>query len=100
MISATAATPPYPSVAEALPPKFSVDDMNLTADEVSTYPRWYTDLLLRKRAQTLTLRDVLAYVSNFGLKQDQKSNVCFFFYYLTFAPYIFFSNSEILLISI
>lgn len=64
---------------DPVPAKFSVDDMNLTSEEVGTYPRWYTDLLLRKRSQTISSIDVLAYISNFGVSGDDKSKVSRFF---------------------
>lgn len=61
------------------PTSLSVDNLNLTADEVSTYPRWYTDLLLRKRSQSITMGDIVAYVANFGLSQQNKSIICSLF---------------------
>lgn len=58
-----------------IPPNLSVDSMNLSVDEVCTYPRWYTDLLLRKKAQSITLSDALNYVANFGLSAQEKDMV-------------------------
>jgi hypothetical protein len=53
----------------------SIDDLNLSIDEMKAYPRWYTDLLLRKGKQSVVIGDTLSFMDNFGLKESDKSKI-------------------------
>lgn len=56
-------------------PAFTIESLNLSDDELRTYPRWYTDLLLRKQTSSLSLQDVFGYMGNFGIKEAERAKV-------------------------
>ncbi|CAN6668526.1 hypothetical protein TRVA0_040S01112 [Trichomonascus vanleenenianus] len=53
----------------------SVTDLQLSDQELREYARWYTDLLLRKKQEYLSPDDVLQFLDNFGVSEDQKSQL-------------------------
>ena len=55
----------------------TIESLNLSDDELRTYPRWYTDLLLRKQARSLSPQDVFSYMENFGIRQKEKTLVSY-----------------------
>lgn len=55
------------------PYSLSIESLNLSDDELKTYPRWYTDLIIRKQTNVLTINDVLSYMENFGIKQPERA---------------------------
>lgn len=54
---------------------FTIESLNLSDDELRTYPRWYTDLLIRKQTPSLSLQDVLGYMKNFGINDQERAKV-------------------------
>lgn len=55
---------------------FTIESLNLSDEELKAYPRWYTDLLLRKQTSAISIQDVFAYMENFGIKEQEKALVC------------------------
>ncbi|ANB14036.1 Scd5p [Sugiyamaella lignohabitans] len=53
----------------------SVEDLNLSVEEQKSYPRWYTDLLVRKGKQSVAIGDTLSFVDNFGLTEADKHKI-------------------------
>lgn len=51
------------------------EQLSLTEDEIRAYSRWYTDLLLRKGKESVVVGDVLTFVENFGVKDEDKQKV-------------------------
>lgn len=51
------------------------EQLSLTEDEIRAYSRWYTDLLLRKGKESIVVGDVLTFVDNFGVKDEDKQKV-------------------------
>lgn len=60
---------------ESLPANLTVEALALSPAETKTYLRWYTDLLLRKRGETIAVNDAMAFVDNFGLSELDKSRI-------------------------
>lgn len=60
---------------ESLPPNLTVEALALSPAETKTYLRWYTDLLLRKRGETIAVNDAMAFVDNFGLSELDKNRI-------------------------
>lgn len=54
--------------------------LNLSEEELRTYPRWYTDLLLRKGKQnSVEIDDLTSFLENFGLKDEDKQRLVYLF---------------------
>lgn len=60
---------------EGVPEGIPADSLDLSPDESRSFPRWYTDLLLRKGNQAVSLDDALRFVGNFGLKEADKQSI-------------------------
>uniref|UniRef100_A0A060SYD1 ARAD1A11528p n=1 Tax=Blastobotrys adeninivorans TaxID=409370 RepID=A0A060SYD1_BLAAD len=52
------------------PDSIPMDQLNMSQEELRAYPRWYTDLLMRKGKQTVDIEDTTAFLSNFGLDES------------------------------
>lgn len=59
-------------MSDRLPKIVSLEALALSSAEARAFPRWYTDLLLRKRTDNITIGDVLAFVDNFGVSNSEK----------------------------
>jgi hypothetical protein len=55
-----------------IPEGVDIDSLSLSVEEIKAYPRWYTDLLLRKGKQSVAVGDVLSFLDNFGVKDSDK----------------------------
>ena len=55
------------------PYSLSIESLNLSDNELKTYPRWYTDLIIRKQTPSLTINDVFSYMKNFGIKEPERA---------------------------
>lgn len=62
-------------MSDRLPKIFSLEALALSPAESRAFPRWYTDLLLRKRTDNITIGDVLAFVDNFGVSVTDKRGI-------------------------
>lgn len=93
---------------EGVPEGIPADSLDLSADESRSFPRWYTDLLLRKGNQAVSLDDALRFVENFGLKEGDKQSIlalfqkgittldpCQFYIFLRLAGHILDGKSKI-----
>lgn len=57
---------------QVIPEGVDIDSLDLSVEEMKAYPRWYTDLLLRKGKQTVVVGDVLSFLDNFGVRDGDK----------------------------
>lgn len=60
------------SVTSPIPEGVDIDSLKLSVEEIKAYPRWYTDLLLRKGKQSVAVGDVLSFLDNFGVTDPDK----------------------------
>lgn len=58
-----------------LPANLTADALALSPAEYRTFPRWYTDLLLRRHADNVTVGDVLHFLDNFGVSEESKREI-------------------------
>lgn len=57
-----------------------MESLNLSQEELRTYPRWYTDLLLRKGKQnSVEIDDLTSFLENFGLKEEDRQRLIYLF---------------------
>lgn len=57
-----------------------MESLNLSQEELRTYPRWYTDLLLRKGKQnSVEIDDLTSFLENFGLKEEDRQSLIYLF---------------------
>lgn len=57
----------------------TVESLALSPAEMRAYPRWYTDLLIRKRSESLSAGDVQRFVDNFGISNLDKQRIASLF---------------------
>lgn len=62
-------------MTEQLPPKITLEGLALSPAEQRAFPRWYTDLLLRKRSESVAIGDVLSFLDNFGVSHADKMEI-------------------------
>lgn len=62
-------------MSETLPRNLTVEALALSPAEQRAYPRWYTDILLRKRSESIATGDILNFVGNFGISGLDKQRI-------------------------
>lgn len=62
-------------MSEQLPSRITLEGLALSPAEQRAFPRWYTDLLLRKRSESVAIGDVLSFLDNFGISHADKMEI-------------------------
>ena len=60
---------------DCLPRNVTIEALALSPAELRAFPRWYTNLLVRKHTDTITIGDVTSFVDNFGVTGPQKQGI-------------------------
>ena len=53
----------------------TAEELQLSPQELRSYPRWYTDLLIRKGKESVYVSDTMSFLDNFGISDEGKDKI-------------------------